>query len=287
MIFPHALRALVLLASILSMAPATAAEELKGTWSILKSDAPGKVRFGLAHRLHGSQSQHESDWPVSAFQGLDPSMMSADGRRDVTFAIQRDAGRFDCEGYLKNGEGAGIYRFTPDAQYAQRLHTLGFTGIDRDKQFAMAVHDVSVEFARAIKAEKLDSLDTDKLIAFRIFDVTPAFIHELRVEGLAATDADRLVAFRVHGVTPAMVRDLRASDLTVSEHMLIAFQVHGVSAEFIDQVEKLGFGKPDAEQLVAMRVHGVTPEFITDMRSRGLKNLTIEQLINLRVHGID
>ena len=72
----------------------------------------------------------------------------------------------------------------------------------------MALHDVTTQFARAMKAENLDGLDSDKLIAFRIFDVTSAFIDELRATGLPATEANKLIAFRVHGVTPAVVRDL-------------------------------------------------------------------------------
>jgi hypothetical protein len=283
--FRHALGALGLLVSILVFAPVVeAAAEFKGTWSILQSREAGKVRFGLAHRMHGGQSQHESDWPVSAFQGLD---LSPSGKRDVTFSVTRDAGRFDCEGYLKNGEGAGIFRFTHDAKYMQAMDQVGFDDIDEEKQFAMAVHDVTVEFARAMKAEKLSGLDTDKLIALKIFDVTPQFIRELRAEGLEMTDADKLVAFRVHGVTAALVKEVRAADLEVSEDMLIAFRVHGVSPEFIAKIDGLGFKRPKAEQLVAMRVHGVTPEFIADLRSRGLKNLSIDQLINLRVHGIE
>lgn len=283
--FRHALGALVLLASNLAVsATALAADAFKGTWSILPSQQSGMVRFGLAHRLHGGHSNHESDWPVGSFQGLD---LTATGKREVTFSITRDAGRFDCEGYLKNGEGAGIFTFTHDAKYATAMRSLGFTGIDDEKQFAMAVHDVSLEFARLMKAEKLSGLDSDKLIALRIFAVSPQFIRELRAEGLAADDADKLVAFRVHGVTAAMVKEVRAADLDVSEDMLIAFRVHGVSPEFITRMESLGFGKAQADQLVAMRVHGVTPEFVAEMRSRGLKNLSIDQLINLRVHGIE
>jgi hypothetical protein len=281
----HALGALVVLVSNLLMAtPAAAAAEYKGTWSILQSSEPGKVRFGLAHRWHGGHSNHEADWPVSALHGLE---LGPAGKRDVAFNIQRDAGRFDCEGYLKNGEGAGIFTFTPDPKFAPAMRNLGFTGIDEDKQFAMAVHDVSLEFARTMKAEKLSGLDADKLIALRVFDVSPQFIREIRAEGLEANDADKLVAFRVHGVTSALVKEVRAAGLEVSEDMLIAFRVHGVSPEFIAKVDSLGFGKPAPDQLVAMRVHGVTPEFIADMRSRGLKNLSIDQLINLRVHGIE
>ena len=255
--FRHALGALALLVSTILVAmPAKTAETYKGTWSILKSQEAGKVRFGLTHRMHGGHSQHESDWPANQFRGLD---LAPSAKRDVAFDITRDAGRLDCEGYLKDGEGAGIFVFTPDSGFVKRMAEAGFTGLDEDEQFAMALHDVSVAYAREMKAADLSGLDSEKLIAFRIFDITSRFIGELRTAGLPANEAD----------------------------MLIAFKVHEVSPEFVREIEGLGYARPQADQLVAMRVHDVTPEFITDLRARGLRNLSIDQLINLRVHGIE
>jgi hypothetical protein len=251
-----ALAAGLLCASVLAFVQvASAASEFKGNWTLAASDQAGMVRFGLMQRLNGGNMQSESDWPASVFTGLD---LTARGKRDVQFNITRDAGRFDCEGYLNDGEGAGLFRFIPNAQYPAEMKALGFDGIDAEKQFAMAVHDVTVEFARQMKSQKLIGLDTEKLIAFRIFNVDAQFIRELRAEGLSTNKADGLIAFRVHKVTPAMVRDLRAA----------------------------GF-EPSEDQLIAMRVHGATPEFIADLRARGLQNLTIDQVISLRVHGID
>jgi hypothetical protein len=261
-----------------------AAEEFKGNWTIMPSDDAGKVRFGLIHHRNGGNSQHQSDWPMSAFQGLD---LVTRGKRDVQFTITRDAGQFSCEGFLNDGEGAGIFHFTPDAKFAPAMGALGFTGIDEEKQFAMAVHDVTVEFAKQMKAENLSGLDTDKLIGFRIFAVTRDLIRDLRAEGLAATDSDKLMAFRIHGVTPKMVRDVHKSGLKPSEDQFIAMRIHGVTPEFIAKVEGLGYAHPQLDQLVAMRIHGVTPEFITNLKSRGMRNLTIDQLVNLRIHGID
>lgn len=232
-----------------------AAEAFKGNWTIAPSKEPGKVQLALMHRMHGGSSHHESNWPTNAFHGVD---LAARGKRDVQFSITRDAGRFDCEGYLNEGEGAGLFQFVPDAKFAQAMSALGFNGIDEEKQFAMAVHDVTLDFARQMKGEQLAGLETDTLIAFRIHDVTPQFIRELRAEGLTTTNSDAFVAFRIHGVTPAMVRDVRASGLKASD-----------------------------DQLIAMRIHGVSPEFIADMKSRGLKNLTVDQLVSLRIHGID
>jgi len=270
---------------LIAFAPSSrAAEEFKGNWTISRSSQPGEVQFGLIYRRDGGRSQSESDWKVSEFQGLD---LSSAGKHDVKFNITRDAGRIDCEGYVKDGEGAGVFRFIADAQFPKTMASLGFAGIDDEMQFAMAVHDVSLEFAKAIKAEKLSGVTTEMLLAFRIHGVTPQFIRDIRAAGLTADDADKLVAFRIHGVTPAMVSEVRQSGLAVTEDELIAFRIHGVTPEFIASVKKLGYENLEPDQLIAMRIHGVTPEYIADMKSRGLKNLTVDQLVNLRIHGID
>ena len=177
---------------------ARAAEPQSGSWTLMHSDETGMVRFTLMESRNGGHSSHDSDWPVAAFQGLD---ISKPGRQDVHFTISRDAGKLDCEGYLNNGEGAGLFHFAPDPKYTQEMQSLGFGGIDADKQFSMAIQDVSVGFAKEMKNERLSELDTDKLIAFRIFNVNAEFIHALRAEGLSASDSDKLVAFRIHGVS--------------------------------------------------------------------------------------
>jgi hypothetical protein len=289
-----------------------AAERQGGDWTISKSDVPGKIEFSLIQHHHGGQSNHSSDWPMNSFHGVD---FSKPGRQDVQFTISRDAGKIDCEGFLNNGEGAGLFHFQPDANYSREMKALGFD-IDEEKQFSTAVQDVSIDFARQMKAEHLSDLDTDKLIAFRIFGVDSQFIHELRAEGLNVSDTDKLVAFRIHGVTPEMVRSLREAGYSPDEdtliamrihgatpewmkqlkqrgydhvdlEKLIAFRIHGVSPEFIDKLQSLGYKHPDPDDLIAMRIHNVTPEYIADMRARGIKDLSIDQLVSMRIHGID
>ena len=85
-----------------------AAEVRSGDWTISKSDLPGKVEFSLIEHHHGGQSNHSTDWPMASFQGVD---FSKSGRQDVHFTITRDAGKIDCEGFLNNGEGAGLFHF--------------------------------------------------------------------------------------------------------------------------------------------------------------------------------
>jgi hypothetical protein len=302
----------VLLIVVKNRAAEPGNEVHSGSWAISKSDEPGKVEFALMEHRRDGSSNHQSAWPAKTFQGVD---FSKSGRQDVRFTIARDAGKIECEGYLNDGEGAGVFHFQPDANYPHELQSLGFS-FDEEKQFAMAVQDVSLAFAREMKGEHLSDLDADKLIAFRIFGVDKAFIDALRAEGLKISDADKLVAFRIHGVSAQMVRSLHQAGYSPDEdtlvamrihgatpewieelkkqgydhvdlQKLIAFRIHGVSPEFIQKLHGLGYSHPDPDELIAMRIHNVTPEYIADMRSRGMKDLSIDKLVNMRIHGID
>lgn len=243
------------LALMILVMPALAGGGFSGTWTLAPSEQPGMVQLGIERRSESAHMQTRNDWPVNAFHGLDPANST---RRDATFSVQREAGRIDFDGQLDGHLGAGRFTFAADPQYLTAMRAMGFVDIDEDVQFAMAVHDVSVAFARQMKAEQLEGLDAGKLIAFRIFGVDAKVMRELREAGLPAREADKLVAFRVHGVTPAFVREIRGQ---------------GIEA--------------DEDELIAFRVHGVTPEFIENLKGRGLKTLTARQLVSLKVHRIE
>ena len=272
-----------LCAWILLTAQALAAETFSGNWTLMPAETAGKVNFGLVYRHGQHNSQHSSDWAADAFQGLD---LEQRGKHDVQFSVAREAGRFDCEGYLKNGVGAGVFLFTPDARFTRAMSDLGFGGIDANRQFAMATVDVTTMFARQMKAEKLTDLTTEQLMALRIFEVTPEFIHDMRNEGLPMTETAKVIAFRVHGIEVARVREIRKLGIQADEDQLLAMQVHCATPGWIAEMRK-SFQDLDVNQLVAMRVHGVTPEYIAAMKARGLKNLSIDKLIEMRVHGIN
>src|SRR5205807_1443846 len=241
--------------AVFGLATALRGQAESGDWTIRRSDEPGKVEVSIMDSRGGHHFHSSSEREAKELTGLD---LSKPGRQDVHFTIMRDAGRFECEGFVKDGEGAGIFHFIPDAKYAQEMKALGFEGIDGEKQWAMAVHDVSLKFAREIKARNLQGLDTDKLIAMSIHGASPEWMAELKKCGYDHVELDKLIAFRIHGVSP----------------------------DFIGAVQKLGYSHPEPDQLIAMRIHGVTPEYISKLQSRGMKDLTIDQLVNLRIHGI-
>src|SRR5438309_1812613 len=217
---------LVIAGVILGVAKALGSEPQSGDWTIRRSEIPGKVEFSLMDSRAGRHFHTSSDWPASDFSGLD---FSKAGRQEVHFTIARDAGKFECEGFLHDGEGAGLFHFVADAKYPQEMKALGFERIDEDRQLAMAIHDVSLKFARDIKAENLQGLDTDKLIAFKIHGVTPEFIRAIRSAGVNVSESDKLIAMRIHGVTPGFITGLQSrgmKNLTVDQ--LVSLRIHGI-----------------------------------------------------------
>src|SRR5260370_26493113 len=251
---------------ILGVEKAVGSDTQSGDWTIRRSDIPGKVEFSLMDSRAGHHFHTSSEWPASDFSGLD---FSKPGRQEVQFTIARDVGKFECEGFLRDGEGAGLFHFVADAKYAQEMKALGFGGIDSEKQWAMAIHDVSLKFARDIKAKNLQGLDTDKLIAFKIHGVTPEFIDAIRAAGVNVSDSDKLIAFRIHGVSPEFISAIRSAGLNVVDSdKLIAFRIHGVTPDMVRSLKQAGYD-PYPHKLLPMIIHPSTPHCVAQLNNQG------------------
>jgi hypothetical protein len=274
------------LAGFLFMPRAASGATDHGEWTMSPSDVSDRIRLSITTSgEYGEHSSSSSNWSASDFRGLD---LSTPGKHDVRFTVVRDAGTIECEGFLKAGEGAGLFTFKPNPRYLADVSSLGLAGFSSDKQFAFALQDVSLAFARQMKQAGIGELDADKLIAFRIHGVSPEFVKDLERLGYSHLNADKLIAFRIHGVSPGFITGLQKLGYSRFEpDQLIAFRIHDVSPEFVQELERLGYSRPDANELVALRIHGVTPDYIQQLRSRGVRNLTLQQLVSLRIHGIN
>jgi hypothetical protein len=273
-----------ILAPLVLFPLAAAAATTAGTWTLDSADEPGKVQFSLQGSGGGDHFNTSSPWLLADLRGLD---WAGAAKHDVHFTIQRDAGSIDCEGFVQDQRGSGLFTFKSNPQYAAEMAKLGFSFEDKNLLSA-TIFDVSFDFVRAMKSAAVRGLDAGKLFAFRIHGVTPEFIRDLRAVGLEAADAGKLIAFRIHGVTPEFVKELHGAGVsTTDEDKLVAFRIHGVSPEFAGEISHLGYPHAPPEQLIALRIHGVTPQYIEGIRSKGMQNLTLDQLISLRIHGID
>jgi hypothetical protein len=263
-----------------------AAEAIRGQWMIDRASLPDRIQLTL-HRSNAEGSSHtnSSPFPLSQLKGLSRPDMDSPTGSTVRFEIVRDAGTLACEGYFKQGSGAGAFTFSPDPGFITDMRALGYSGLSQEQVFAMAVHDVTRVYVRELRSLGVKA-SADDLISMRIHNVTVEYIKELQSLGYGKLQPDHLVTMRIHGVEPDFIRELnKLGYRSVSTDELVTMRIHGATTEFIRQIKALGFD-PSVDQLVTMRIHGVTPEFIQKLRAQGLKGLSIDQLVNLRIHGI-
>ena len=314
--------ALVSATAVVRSAPgAGPGDSITGLWTA--EPATGKTASGggpqvqltLSRRrgMHDN-SQHSSPVAVAELRGLTADQMSA-GASSVSFALERDAGRFSFDGSFRGGEGAGHFTFTPRPEFVAAMRGLGYA-LDDEKLYSMAVLDVSREFVRQLDAlgySRLalddllslrihgadpafirevkdlgyDHLPVDDLVSFRIHGATPDFIRQMQSLGYRRLSAEDLVSLRIHGATPEFVRDMQSLGLSrLSAEDLVSLRIHGASPDFVRQLRELGYERVSAEELVSMRIHGVSPEFVKELKSLGYDHVAVEDLVSMRIHGV-
>jgi hypothetical protein len=301
-------------AAILAATPLYA-QSLEGTWT---SSALEGERLQLT--LHYERS---STWGRSVsladLSGLDAHQVAALDSRPVSFALARESGRFDFQGVFQEGRGAGHFRFTPDRRFVATLRALGVSGADAasDRQlmqmaladvsaswvreirqlgFALdldavrngAIHRVSPDFVRGLRAEGVELRGMDDAVSLRIHRVTAEYVRELRAIGLGELSRNQLTEMRIHRVTPEFVREMRSLGFAdLSHRHLVEMRIHRVTPEFVRELEELGYRGLTRRQLVQMRIHRVTPEFIRQVRAGGFGHLPPETLVRMRIHRIE
>ena len=285
--------ALVSATAVVRSAPgAGPGDSIAGLWTA--EPATGKTASGggpqvqltLSRRrgMHDN-SQHSSPVAVAELRGLTADQMSA-GASSVSFALERDAGRFSFDGTFRRGEGAGHFTFTPRPEFVAAMRGLGYA-LDDEKLYSMAVLDVSREFVRQLDALGYSRLALDDLLSLRIHGADPTFIREVKDLGYNHLPVDDLVSLRIHGATPDFIRQMQSLGRSrLSAEDLVSLRIHGASPDFVRQLRELGYERVSAEELVSMRIHGVSPEFVKELKSLGYDHVAVEDLVSMRIHGV-
>src|SRR5258708_4872770 len=165
---------------------------------------------------------------LSDLRGLNQSQVMSNGAV-VQFQLVRDAGTLNCEGWFKDGKGAGHYTFTPNQSYVSELRRRGYDAPTDEQQFTMAVHNVSY-----------------------------ALMDELSAQGYDRPSLDTLVRTGTHGVNIEYVREMGGLGFRLkSVESLVRMRDHGVGPKFIKELNALGYNQLSAEEYVRVRDHGV------------------------------
>src|SRR5262249_23135029 len=116
----------------------------------------------------GGAQSNSFPFDSSIFRGLTAALMMSPTQTAVRFDIVRDAGTIACEGYFLGGRGSGTSFFQPNLNFRAQMTALGIQNVDDRWLFAMALHDVTLQFARELRDAGAAASAAAQLLSLRI-----------------------------------------------------------------------------------------------------------------------
>jgi hypothetical protein len=275
-----------------------------------------EVQFTIIRRsTRGGNHTSGRGFALSDFQGLTREQ-ALGARTDVRFRLVREAGTFDCEGFFREGKGAGYWTLVPSQSFISAMQSRGYDNLSEEDLFSAAVFDINIrsiedlkaagydhltfkelieasifkvtgDFIREMKSAGYDNLRLKELVEARIFKVDARYAREVQAMGFERQPLKGLVEMRIFKITPEFIKEVRAlgfDNLSLKE--LKDFSIHKVTPEFLNGLKGEGFTTISAEQAVELKIHRVDADFIRRVKAKGFTDVTLKQLLELRIHGI-
>ena len=260
-----------------------------GQW--LLDQHANRTTLDLTLKSSGSDGSHtwnfedSSSIDRSALRGLTDSQFASNGVH-AAFRIVRDAGWFDCDGWVANGRGAGTYSFSPDPAFAQKLAARGIANPTASQSLRLAIAGIDMAYIDGLRAIGVSSLSPDDLVRLADHGVEAGFVSAMSADGYRFHTAEDLVRLTDHGVNSNFVASMRgAGYTTLSADDLVRLVDHGVSPSFIAAMRGVGYTNLNADDLVRLVDHGVDADFVKRLTAHGYSKLSVDDLIRLRDHG--
>ena len=258
-------------------------------FSIEPSQSADRVQLSMREDRDGHHNNWSSTFPVAELRGFDPARLRAAGSAPLSFALVREAGRFDCSGQGGNAFAIGECRFAPDPGFADYLAQRGIARPSGDQSYALAMSNVGRAHVEALAANHYPSPTVGQLVGMGIHGASPQFIRDLAATGYRLRSADDLMTFRIHGVDAAYIRAIAAAApklRNIPADDLVAFRIHGVSPGLVGAYARLDDRPLDPGDVIAMAIHGVTPRYIDELAALGYRGVGADELVQMRIFGV-
>jgi len=190
---------------------AAAQSSITGEWiAEFSRKNPDEVQFTIIRRGERRGQHTSSDGiPLTELQGLTREQAFGP-RAEVNFRIVREAGTFQCEGFFKEGRGAGQWSLTINQNFVSAMRAHGYNNLSEDDLFTAAVVNVKAKTVDDLEAAGYDRLTWDEVVEASIFKVTAEFIREMKAAGFDNLTFKKLVEARIFDVDSKFVKEVEA-----------------------------------------------------------------------------
>jgi len=267
----------------------SAQEKLTGEWiAEFSRKNPDEVQFTTMRRTErGGNSNSGDGILLSELQGLTREQAFG-AKTDISFRIVREAGTFECEGFFKEGKGAGFWTLTPNPAFISGMSERGYANLSSDDLYNSARFDIRVKSIDDLKSAGFEQLTFKELLEASIFKVTSEYIREMKAAGFENLTLKQLVEARIFKIDSEYVKEVQAMGFERQPlKMLVEMRIANITPEFIRQMRGLGFENLTLKELNELGIQHVTPEFVEGIKAEGFSAITARQAVELKIFGID
>lgn len=236
------------------------------------------------HSQEGGFNMTSETFALGELPGLTADAASA-AKTTVTFNLVREAGTFACEGYFRDGRGAGFWTFTPSQSFIAAMRSRGYDNLTADDLLRAAFHNLTVKFIEDLKGVGYDHLTFNELIRAAGHEVTASYVRELRSAGYDGLSMEELIRARNHDIDSRYVKEVEAMGFGKEPlDAVIRLRNHEITPEYLNDLKAEGYSDISAEMAIRLKNHDVDRAFIQRVKAQGMTNVTLDQLIRLRNH---
>ena len=262
---------------------------LTGQWTAeIDRSKPGEIQMTYHRRSEdGGSSMWGKTVSLGELQGLTTEAASS-SKANVNFNVVRQAGTFACEGYFREGKGAGFWTFTPSRSFVSAMRDRGYANLTDEDLLRAALHNLTSNLIDELKSVGYDRLEFKQLLRASSHEITPAFIREMQSAGYQGLTMEELIRARNHEIDSRYVREVRAMGFDKQPlEKLIRLRNHEISQDFINRMRSAGFDGLSIEELIRLKNHEITPEFVNGLKAEGYPDISLETAIRLKNHEVD
>jgi uncharacterized protein (UPF0335 family) len=267
----------------------TTQNSLSGQWTAeMNRNKPNEIQMTYHRRSEGGGFNMSGNTvPLGELQGLTTEAVFS-ARANVTFNVVRQAGTFACDGYFREGKGAGFWTFTPSQSFVSAMRERGYGNLTGEDLLRAALHNLTTNFIEDLKSAGYDRLEFKQLLRASSHNVTGDFIREMQSAGYQGLTMEELVRARNHDVDSRYIREVRAMGFDKQPlEKLIRLRNHEITQEFINRMRTAGFDGLSIEQLIRLKNHDITPEFVNGLKAEGYTDIPVETAVRLKNHEVD
>lgn len=266
-----------------------AQSNLTGQWTAeLDRNKPGEIHLTYHRRSEMSGfGMWGKGFPLGELQGL-TAEAALSPKANVNFNVVRQAGTFACEGYFREGKGAGFWTFTPSQSFISAMRDRGYGNLTEEDLLRAATHNLTTNLIEDLKSLGYDRLEFKQLLRASSHTITPEFIREMQSAGYSGLTMEELIRARNHDINSQYIREVRAMGFDKQPlEKLIRLRNHDITQDFINRMRTAGFDNLSIEQLIRLKNHSITPEFVNGVKAEGYPDIPLETAVRLKNHDVD